>query len=52
VNPRPAAPDLILRRFDVPDTLATHVRIRVLANQCTGNPAPQLGTRGQGSREP
>jgi hypothetical protein len=37
VNPRPTAPDLILRGFDVPDTVATHVQIRVLANQCTGN---------------
>ena len=32
---------LLLRDFDVPDTSATHVRIRVLTNQCTGNPAFQ-----------
>ena len=37
-NPRPLAPNLLLRDFDVPDTRATHVRIRVLTNQCTGNP--------------
>ena len=36
--PRPAAPDLIIRSFDVPDTSATHVRIVVLTNQCTGQP--------------
>jgi extracellular elastinolytic metalloproteinase len=36
--PRPLAPNLLLRNFDVPDTRATHVRIRVLTNQCTGNP--------------
>jgi extracellular elastinolytic metalloproteinase len=36
--PRPLAPDMILRGFDVPDTRASHVRIVVLTNQCTGNP--------------
>ena len=36
--PRPLAPDMILREFDVPDTEATHVRLRVLTNQCTGSP--------------
>jgi hypothetical protein len=41
VNPRPAGPDLILREFDVPDTQATHVQIRVLTNQCTGQPTFQ-----------
>ena len=40
-TPRPLAPSLLLRDFDVPDTSATHVRIRVLKNQCTGNPAFQ-----------
>ena len=39
--PRPAAPDLILRSFNVPATSATHVQIRVIANQCTGGPAFQ-----------
>ena len=34
--PRPLAPDMILRSFDVPDTQATHVRMVVLSNQCTG----------------
>ena len=29
VAPRPVAPDLILRTFDVPDTMATHVRLVV-----------------------
>ncbi len=37
--PRPLAPQLIIRSFDVPLTQATHVRLRVLSNQCTGNPA-------------
>jgi extracellular elastinolytic metalloproteinase len=37
-RPRPLAPDLGIRTFDVPDTKATHVRIKALTNQCTGNP--------------
>jgi extracellular elastinolytic metalloproteinase len=40
-NPRPVAPEMILRSFAVPSTRATHVQIRVLTNQCTGNPAFQ-----------
>jgi len=39
VAPRPRAPDLVMRSFDVPKTSATHVRLRVLDNQCTGTPA-------------
>jgi uncharacterized repeat protein (TIGR01451 family) len=35
--PRPLAPNLIFQQFDVPDTEATHVRMVVLSNQCTGN---------------
>lgn len=35
-QPRPTAPDLQLIRFDVRDTTATHVQLRVLSNQCTG----------------
>jgi len=38
VAPRPRVPELTLRPFDVPDTEATHVRMRVLTNQCTGAP--------------
>jgi extracellular elastinolytic metalloproteinase len=41
VIPRPRAPDLNLRSFDVPSTRATHVRLRVLTNQCTGTPGYQ-----------
>ena len=37
-RPRPLAPNLQLRAFDLPDVFATHVRLRVLSNQCTGNP--------------
>lgn len=37
-RPRPLAPNLQVRGFDVPDTMATHVRLRVKTNQCTGNP--------------
>jgi extracellular elastinolytic metalloproteinase len=40
-NPRPVSPELILRSFAVPRTTATHVQIRVLTNQCTGNTAFQ-----------
>jgi extracellular elastinolytic metalloproteinase len=37
--PRPRAPELIMRSFDVPQTRASHVRLRVLTNQCTGGAA-------------
>ena len=36
--PRPRAPELTLRSFDVPQTRASYVRLRVLTNQCTGQP--------------
>jgi hypothetical protein len=36
-RPRPRSPELILRSFDVRDTKATHLRLRVLSSQCTGN---------------
>ena len=45
VRPRPRAPGLILRSFDLtgpgPEPSATHVRFVVLTNQCTGAPAYQ-----------
>ena len=34
--PRPLAPDLLFKAFDVPDTSATHVRLVALENQCSG----------------
>jgi hypothetical protein len=39
--PRPNGPHLILRDFSVPKFKATHMRLRVLAYQCTGGPAYQ-----------
>jgi hypothetical protein len=39
--PRPVAPILILREFDIPNTKATHLRLVVKTNQCTGGPAFQ-----------
>jgi hypothetical protein len=39
--PRPIAPALLLRRFDVPDFDATHLKFVVKTNQCTGAPAYQ-----------
>jgi extracellular elastinolytic metalloproteinase len=37
-NPRPVGPEMILRSFSLPSPVeATHVRIVVLDNQCTGN---------------
>jgi extracellular elastinolytic metalloproteinase len=36
VNPRPLAPDMLLRTWKVHRTTATHVLFRVLNNQCTG----------------
>ena len=38
VAPRPRAPELIIRSFDIPNTKATHLRIEVMTNQCTGAP--------------
>jgi hypothetical protein len=38
VAPRPRQPDLIIRSFDIPRTRATHLRLEVLTNQCTGGP--------------
>ena len=38
VKPRPVAPTLTMRGFDVPDTQATAVRLVALHNQCTGSP--------------
>ena len=44
VRPRPTAPDLTLREFRFDRVWATHVRIRVRDNQCTGGPAYQAET--------
>ena len=38
IAPRPRAPELILREFAVERSQATHVRLRVVHNQCTGGP--------------
>jgi hypothetical protein len=38
VQPRPRAPDLIVRSFDIPRTRASHIRLQVVTNQCTGGP--------------
>jgi hypothetical protein len=35
---RPTQPTLNLRAFDFPATTATHVMVKVLSSQCTGNP--------------
>jgi extracellular elastinolytic metalloproteinase len=35
---RPTAPQLTARQFHLPPTQATHLRLRVLTSQCTGNP--------------
>jgi extracellular elastinolytic metalloproteinase len=39
--PRPLAPNLSFQGFDVRDTSATHVQLRVVSSQCTGGPAYQ-----------
>jgi hypothetical protein len=36
--PRPLQPNLNMRSFAIPPTLATHVQLRVLSTQCTGQP--------------
>jgi extracellular elastinolytic metalloproteinase len=38
IAPRPRAPELIIRSFDLPPTNATHLRLEVVTNQCTGAP--------------
>jgi extracellular elastinolytic metalloproteinase len=38
IAPRPRAPGLEIRSFDIPNTTATHLRLEVLTNQCTGTP--------------
>ena len=38
IAPRPRVPDLIMRSFTIPRTKATHLRLRVVDNQCTGAP--------------
>lgn len=36
--PRPVAPTLTMRSFHIKPTTATHLQLRVVASQCTGNP--------------
>ena len=36
--PRPVAPHMILRDFDIPNTKATHLRLVAVTSQCTGGP--------------
>lgn len=38
-RPRPTAPDINLRSFDLRDVKATHLRLQVVSSQCTGAPA-------------
>jgi extracellular elastinolytic metalloproteinase len=38
VSPRPRAPQLLVKSFDIPDVTATHLRIEAVTNQCTGAP--------------
>ncbi|HEX6682137.1 MAG TPA: M36 family metallopeptidase [Candidatus Limnocylindrales bacterium] len=38
IKPRPRAPELMIKSFDIPRTKASHLRIEVLTNQCTGAP--------------
>ena len=39
--PRPIAPQLLLRSFDIPDVTATHLRLVAKTSQCTGTPGFQ-----------
>jgi extracellular elastinolytic metalloproteinase len=36
--PRPVAPHMILRGFDIPNVKATHLRLVAVTSQCTGGP--------------
>jgi extracellular elastinolytic metalloproteinase len=38
IAPRPRAPELIIRSFNIPDVRASYVRLVVVHNQCTGAP--------------
>ena len=38
VAPRPRVKDLVVKSFDIRDTKATHLRLEVVTNQCTGGP--------------
>ncbi|XRQ04487.1 M36 family metallopeptidase, partial [Actinomadura welshii] len=38
-RPRPTAPDINLRSFNLRDVRATHLRLQVVSSQCTGAPA-------------
>lgn len=38
VQPRPRAPELIIKSFAIPRTQATHLRLEVVTSQCTGAP--------------
>jgi hypothetical protein len=40
-SPRPNAPQMLLRSFDIPDVRATHLRLVAKTSQCTGNPGYQ-----------
>jgi extracellular elastinolytic metalloproteinase len=40
-SPRPTAPQMLLRSFDIPDVRATHLRLVAKTSQCTGNPGYQ-----------
>jgi extracellular elastinolytic metalloproteinase len=37
-SPRPRAPQMLVKSFDIPDVTATHLRIEAVTNQCTGAP--------------
>jgi extracellular elastinolytic metalloproteinase len=47
-RPRPTAPQLNLRSFEVAARSATHVMLRVLSNQCSGHP----GYHGEQDNDP
>ncbi|PRX69545.1 fungalysin metallopeptidase (M36) [Nonomuraea fuscirosea] len=36
--PRPRGADMLIKSFDIRDTNATHLMLRALSTQCTGNP--------------
>ncbi len=38
IAPRPRSTELVIKSFDIPRTSATHLRLEVLTNQCTGAP--------------
>ncbi|MFC7588455.1 hypothetical protein ACFQYP_35660 [Nonomuraea antimicrobica] len=50
--PRPRGADMLVKSFDVRDTNATHLMLRTLTTQCTGNPCSPVSRTTTRTRRP